>query len=547
MALETDASKQRILFLAAVSGIANSFLLVILNQAAMGLEDGQLEGQLFVQYLLTFILFIFAQRASQREAVTAVEYALQKVRIRIADKVRKSELRTIENLGDMGSYSSLTQGASTIAQSAMYMVTGIESLLVLIFASLYLLWLSPPSFVVAMVLILGTIALLVKHYQKTFLELSEATRKEGQFFEYFTSILKGFKQLKTNRKQSDDLFSHIEQLATETSDLKSRSNVRLLEDILLSNVTFYLLLLIVVFLLPSLLIENEENLFQLITTILFMMEPVSRISSALPNISKTNVAINNLYKLEAELDVRQRGGKEKSTSDRDSEDHSVADEIITFELFNTLHLEASRFSYVNAQQQSLFQAGPFTLTLQRGETIFITGGNGSGKSTFLKLITGLYQADKGFIKVDDALLTAEQYAAYRELFSVVFDDFHLFDRLYGFTETPELEINYWLDRLDIYHKTRFENGSFTNLDLSTGQRKRLAFIAAIIQDRPILVFDELAADQEPEFRQRFYEEILPELKDQGKTIIAVTHDDRYFSSADRVLHMEAGRLEERII
>ncbi|OQX16398.1 MAG: hypothetical protein BWK73_04165 [Thiothrix lacustris] len=535
MTQETEVSKQRILLLAGISGIANSLLLVIINEAASGLTEGVFEAHLFAQYLLTFILFIFAQRASQREAVAAVEWALQRVRVRIANKVRLCDLRAVESLGDISSYSPLTQGANTIAQSAMYLVTGIESLLVLVFAGLYLLWLSPLSFVVALVLIGFTILLLVRHYQKTFQELSEASRKEGIFFERFTAILKGFKQLKTNRRESDDMFLHIRQLASETSDLKSRSNVRLLEDILLSNVTFYLLLLLVVFLLPLLVPENESSLFQVIATILFMMEPVSMISAALPNVSKTNVAINGLYRLEARLDQAMPAHAEAIT-----DLPTLPDE------FSTIQLHAASFAYINAHQQPLFQVGPLNLTCRQGETLFITGGNGSGKSTFLKLFTGLYQPEQGTIQFDEKILQSHDYPAYRELFSVVFDDFYLFDRLYGLVDVPDAEINAWLEKLDISHKTRFEQGRFTNTDLSTGQRKRLAFIAAIVQHRPILVFDELAADQEPAFRQRFYEEILPELKAQGKTIVAVTHDDRYFGIADRVLRMEAGKLEEVI-
>lgn len=531
MARETEVSKQRILILAAVSGIANSLLLVIINEAASSMKDGVFEAHLFAQYLLTFVLFIFAQRASQREAITAVEWALQRVRVRIANKVRLCELRTVEEIGDISHYSSLTQGANTIAQSAMYLVTGIESLLVLIFASLYLLWLSPPSFLVAVALISFAILLLVRHYHKTFQELTEASRKEGIFFERFTAVLQGFKQLKTNRRESDDLFWHITQLASETSDLKSRSNVRLLEDILLSNVTFYLLLLLVVFVLPSLVSSNVSNLFQIIATVIFMMEPVSMISAALPNVSKTNVAINGLYRLEARLD-QATPEQEETSSDLDREN------------FQNIRLQDAGFTYTNAQHQPLFTVGPIDINCRRGEMLFITGSNGSGKSTFLKLMTGLYQPQQGFIQLDGRQLESADYAVYREMFSIVFDDFYLFDRLYGLIDIEDEEINQWLEKLGISHKTQFKQGRFTNTDLSTGQRKRLAFIAAIIQHRPILVFDELAADQEPAFRQRFYEEILPELKAQGKTIIAVTHDDRYFAIADRVLHMEAGKLRE---
>lgn len=529
MTKETDVSKQQILFLAGIAGIANSLLLVILNEAATALDDDLIEVQLLVQYIIAFVLFIFAQRMSQKKAVIAVEHALQKVRIRLADKVRNCELRTIEEIGDIDNYSSLTQGANTISQAVMYLVTGVEALLVLIFASLYLLWLSPPSFMIAIVLIGVVIALLVRHYQSTFKELSAASTKEGRFFAQFLAILKGFKQLKLNQRESDGLFLHTQQLALEASHLKGRSNVRLLEDILLINVVFYLLLLLVVFILPTLFTAHEENLFQIIATILFMMEPVYVISSSIPNLSKTNVAIDGLYRLEAKLDAAQ-------VVKSDAESDTLTD-------FNHIELAGVDFSYRSEQDKSLFRTGPLNFTLQRGELIFITGGNGSGKSTLLKLLTGLYKPENGHIRIDDRDLEPGLYPAYRELFSVVFNDFHLFQRLYDEQNIDEAEIRAWLVKLGLEKKTGFIDNHFTNTDLSTGQRKRLAFIIALIQHRPVLILDELTADQDPVFREKFHTLILPELKEAGKTIIVVSHDEQYFSMADRVLHLDSGQLQ----
>ena len=531
MTQETTASKHRVLLLAAVAGIANSMLLVIINQAVVRLQNGTAEMQLIVQYLLIFMLFIFTQRMSQREAVAAVEEALQGMRVRIADKVRRSELRTVEALGDISHYSSLTQGANTIAQSAMYLVTGVEALLVLLFASLYLLWLSPPSFLVVSVLLGFAIPFFIRHYQKTAQELADASRKEGLFFERFTALLQGFKQLKVDQRKSDAVFSHLRQLALETSALKSRANVRLLEDILLSNVLFYLLLLLVVFILPPLFSGHQENLFPVVATVLFMMEPISTISSSLPSVSKTNVAISGLYRLDERLD--------KALAE---EDQGKTGEISTD--FTTLALSDCSFTYKNIQDQPLFTVGPCSVTCRRGELLFITGSNGSGKSTFLKLLTGLYRSEQGFIQLDRQRLENQDYFHYRQLFSVVFSDFHLFDQLYGL-QASDAEVNAWLEELDISHKTHCENGRFTNTALSTGHRKRLAFIVAVLQQRPVLVLDELAADQDAAFRQRLYHDLLPKLKHQGKIIILVTHDEQYFRVADRVLRMEAGKLEEQ--
>ena len=300
---------------------------------------------------------------------------------------------------------------------------------------------------------------------------------------------------------------------------------------MLTNVSFYLLLLLVVFILPNMVTENEENLFQVIATILFMMEPVYVISSAIPNLSKTNVAINGLYRLEERLDTSQQ-----ELTDTDSSDTSK------FHDFQLIELAGADFAYRNEQGRVLFQTEPVDLTLKRGELIFITGGNGSGKSTLLKLLTGLYQSENGQIKVDGSPLSSDNFAAYRELFSVVFNDFHLFQRLYDEENIDAVEINNWLHKLNLSQKTEFIDNHFTQTDLSTGQRKRLAFIIALMQNRPVLILDELTADQDPDFRKKFQTQILPELKASGKTIIAVSHDQEHLSIADRILQMDSGRL-----
>jgi putative ATP-binding cassette transporter len=187
-----------------------------------------------------------------------------------------------------------------------------------------------------------------------------------------------------------------------------------------------------------------------------------------------------------------------------------------------------------------FSIGPLNLTITRGETIFLVGGNGSGKTTTLKMMTGLYPAQRGVIKVDHDLIDRHNLQDYRERFSTVFAEFHLFDRLYGLDGVADEEIMAILESLQIADKTRVENGRFTNLELSTGQRKRLALAICLLEDREILVFDEWAADQDPHFRRHFYEVVLPELKARGKTIIAATHDDRFWHLADRVIRMEYG-------
>jgi putative ATP-binding cassette transporter len=169
------------------------------------------------------------------------------------------------------------------------------------------------------------------------------------------------------------------------------------------------------------------------------------------------------------------------------------------------------------------------------------GGNGSGKTTFLKVLAGLYAPTVGALMVDGELVSERNLQDYRELFGAIYNDFHLFRKLYGVpAEAAAIEAE--LDRMRIIDKVTYGADGFSTLDLSSGQRKRIAMAVLLLEDRPILIFDEWAAEQDPDFRRFFYEALLPELKARGRTLVVATHDDRYFGVADMVVTMEQGRV-----
>jgi putative ATP-binding cassette transporter len=182
------------------------------------------------------------------------------------------------------------------------------------------------------------------------------------------------------------------------------------------------------------------------------------------------------------------------------------------------------------------------LNIKAGEILFISGGNGTGKSTLMKLLTGLYNPTQGVISLDGVPLNNSSRGEYRTLFSAIFADYHLFDRLYGLSNVGSAKVEEMLKYLELTDKVTIDDSGFDTLELSGGQRKRLALLVSLLEDRPICVYDEVAADQDPTFRKRYYEEILPSLKQQGKALIVVTHDDRYFSVADHLLKMDSGRI-----
>ncbi|PIK73696.1 ATP-binding protein, partial [Methylobacterium frigidaeris] len=210
--------------------------------------------------------------------------------------------------------------------------------------------------------------------------------------------------------------------------------------------------------------------------------------------------------------------------------------------FRRIVLDRATFSHHAAGGESGFRVGPVDLTVERGVTLFLTGGNGSGKTTFIRLLIGLYPASSGVIRVDGAPVTAAALADYRNLFSVIFSDNHLFAELYGIQEIDAALADELFALLEMQHKSKLEDGRFTVTKLSGGQRKRLALIGSLLEKRPICVFDEWAADQDPHFREKFYRVVLPFLKDRGITVLAITHDDAYFDLADIHVDMKNGGL-----
>jgi putative ATP-binding cassette transporter len=216
--------------------------------------------------------------------------------------------------------------------------------------------------------------------------------------------------------------------------------------------------------------------------------------------------------------------------------------------WETLEMVDAKFSFTRGEDGREFTVGPINLTFHPGEILFVIGGNGSGKTTLAKVLTSLYPLEEGELRLDGKLIDEGNKEHYRELFSVVFFDFYLFKDLKadGGADLDE-QAGVYLKQLRLAHKVDVEAGRLSTLKLSQGQRRRLALLGAYLEDRPFYVFDEWAADQDPEFREVFYTPILPDLKERGKTVFVITHDDRYLRFADRCLKMHDGQIShERI-
>jgi putative ATP-binding cassette transporter len=256
---------------------------------------------------------------------------------------------------------------------------------------------------------------------------------------------------------------------------------------------------------------------------------------AIPALSRAEASIANIEALEN--DLKQQRSELEAMIER---------KPITTEPFESLACAGTGFEYEPSpgNEGHRFQLQPFDFTLQAGEIVFIVGGNGSGKSTFLKVLTSLYEPSSGQLLWNGKPVTADRLGSYRNLFTPIFTDFFLFRRLIGVNEADEAHLRDLFATMELSGQVDIVNRELTTTALSTGQRKRLALALAETERRPVFIFDEWAADQDPVFRRFFYTELLPAMKARGQTVVAVTHDDAYFAYADRVLKMDYGRFLE---
>lgn len=525
---ESVVPHRNILIMAFISGLANVGILALINSAAGSTTQDDSNTRLLLLFLVAMAVFNIAQRYMFNKTAIVFETVVDRLRTRILDKIRVTDLITLERLGHAEIYTKLTQNTTIISQAAGVMAASIQSALMVIFSVLYISTLSMLAFGITVGMIGAGCFLYLKNEKKIIGFIHAAHRSEVTFFNGLTNILQGFKEAKFSVRRSRAISTYAKEVSEETKRLKITASQMYSGNYVFAQNFFYVLIALVIFLLPRLVPTYADSVTEVAATILFIIGPLSTVVSGIPAFTNANIAVQEVYRLEEALD----GANANATVVEEAEP--------LVESFERLEVRNLEFSYRDPAGNSMFSIGPMDFDLKAGEIVFIVGGNGSGKSTFIKTLLGLYMPERGNITVNDIRVDADNLQNYRELFSTILSDFHLFDRLYGLENVDEGRINELITQMALEKKTQFANGRFTNLELSTGQRKRLAMIVALLEDRPVYVFDEWAAEQDPEFRKYFYEDLLKEMKSKGKGVIAISHDDRYFANADRIVKMEYG-------
>lgn len=529
--VESREVMNKIMIYATISGLANASILAIINAAAGSVGYGESNYKYLIMFVIALVINIITQRYIFDKSSTIIEQIVHGIRVRLTGKIRRSEMVDLDAIGKAEIYNRMTQQTSEISQSAGVIIAALQSAIMVSFSIMYLATLSLWAFALTIIIVGVGISIYLGKEKFIIQFIHKTNASEVKLFTAITHLLDGFKEVKLSKDRSNDLSNHISTVASEVRGHRVQTEKLYNWNYIFAQSFFYVLVAVMVFILPRFIEVYADSVTEIAAVILFIIGPLSTVVSGFPAYTKANIAVLDINDLEKNLD--QKNGRPHRF------DESVQTRIASF---NTVALKGVEFSYFDSQKDALFKTGPVNLTLKKGETLFIVGGNGSGKSTLLKLLTGLYTPERGKIEVDDIPITPENIQEYRELFSAIFSDFHLFDRLYGIKDWSKDQIDSLIREFQLEDKTSFRDGVFTNINLSTGQKKRIAMIVALLENRPICVFDEWAADQDPEFRRYFYYEMIPKLKQSGKSIIIVSHDDQYFGTADRIMKMDYGQL-----
>ncbi|MFL1466800.1 cyclic peptide export ABC transporter [Marinobacter sp. DUT-3] len=511
-----------------ISAAAGIGLIAYINQT---LDTGMADTGQSLALFAGLVVLVFVSGVSSQVLLVRLGHSLvYQLRLKLVAQVLGTSLARLEALGGPLVYNVLTRDVTMVAAAFKQLPISLYNGLLLVAGMAYLAWLNLPLFLVTQVVIAlgvwGDILLgrLVKRLMGRVRDLDDT------LFEHFEATIEGRNELGLSRSRRRYLFQRrLEPTARESMQAASRADALWAINLNWTTVLVFLLLGAVFFAGMGWGLVSRDVLVGYVLAIMFLRTPIAMILDAVPAIIRGNVALRAIDRLGL----------------GPAEDFSEADEREPLPPFQELCLEGAGYRYPGQGDEAGFHLGPLDLHIRRGELIFLVGGNGSGKSTLGKLMTGLYLPTEGRLTLNGETLDETTAARHRGYFATIFPDFYLFADVLdaeGRDAGVDERVQHYLRRLALDHKVEVRDGRLSTTALSQGQRKRLALLLLYMEDRPVLLLDEWAADQDPTFREVFYREILPELQAAGKTVVAITHDDRYFALADRVYKLDSGQL-----
>jgi len=481
-----------------------------------------------------------AALVSRRLSIELAQNTSFGLRLRLARQILEAPLRKIEEAGNERLFASLTEDVGQVTGALMQVPQLCFNTAILSGCLVYLAYLSVPVFVGLVIFLVLAVLTYVLPERIAVRRFREAREEWDRLVGHFRALTHGNKELKLHAGRQAAFFD--DQLSDAADAFRGKNVAGSTVYAVIgswSQVLYFIVIGLLLFLVPTLESMSREVLTGYALTILFMGGPLTNLLNLIPGFGRAGVSLDKVETLGLSL--------ENATTEATG-DAGAALPWRRIELAGVAH------TYHRENEEGSFTLGPMDLAFRPGELVFIVGGNGSGKTTLAKLLTGLYTPEEGELRLDGQVVDDALRPAYRQLFAVVFSDFFLFDDLLGLaaageagedaTPAPSLDERAagYLATLQLDRKVTVEGGHLSTLDLSQGQRKRLALLTAYLEDRPIYLFDEWAADQDPHFKSIFYRQLLPELRARGKTVLVISHDDRYYDVADRIVKLEYGQL-----
>ncbi|MDB4951669.1 MAG: hypothetical protein JWM27_4318 [Gemmatimonadetes bacterium] len=516
-----------VVVLGVVGGAASTVLLTLIN--GMLADPGRNDAAAWWSFGAFCVLLPASRFVSQVLLVRLTQATASDLRLRLTQRILSAPLRRLETLGAPRMLASLTDDVQALTASLTNVPVMFLHGTVVVSCLAYMGWLSTRLFGI----VLATVVVGILSYQ---LPLVFALRHFRQsrltwdvLFGNFRGLIEGAKELRLHRGRRQAFLGG--QLGPTVAELRDH-NIAGGTIYALANcwgqVLFFLLIGAVLFVAPRMGGVAPQVLTGYTLAILYMLTPLDVLMNQIAAMGRGAVAARAVEELGLSLAGDAREGAPAP---------AAASSWRSLEMVGVTH------RYLRENEDEVFTLGPVDLTLRPGEVVFVVGGNGSGKTTFAKLLTALYAPETGEVRLDGRPVGPDEGDAYRQLFSAVFSDFFLFEALLGLDdERLDDRARVYLARLHLDRKVRVQDGTLSTTELSQGQRKRLALLTAYLEDRPIYLFDEWAADQDPQFKEVFYRQLLPELKERGKAVVVITHDDRYYAVADRIVRLDDGKV-----
>ncbi|MBH5320330.1 cyclic peptide export ABC transporter [Paenibacillus sp. GSMTC-2017] len=523
-----DRSFFALTLLSIASGFGNALIIFIVNET-LNRDIQKFQSGMLVFFVLGIAIYVFGQKLVRTRLVRIANDMVYEKRVELLGKILSTSYQKIEGVEEGKIPASLNNDTETISGFSNIVITGATSLVTLISCFVYMGMISFMGVLVA----IGFIVLAAGIHYFVGLKANRLWEQmrdiQNVFFRFISDLTGGFKELSLNKNKRADFQQDMQANCHSYREKRIGGDLKFANVNVIGELLFTFVIGAVVFLFPLLFSELKTNTMRnYVFVLLYMTGPVHGILGTIPNIFRVRISWNRINELSKELDSIQEAQKQVATSVEASDSMD-------------LKLKSVEYHYGNSEGEK-FAVGPIDCSFRSGQITFITGGNGSGKSTLAKLITGLYEPVHGGITINGQSIHMSELSGH---FSAIFSDFYLFEKLYGVPySSKQAEIAHYLNVLHLQDKVEIRDGSLNTRKLSTGQRKRLALLISYLEDRPICLFDEWAADQDPEYRAFFYDTLLPELKQRGKCVIAITHDDRYFHTADQVIKMELGQVVE---